>query len=236
MKYYFVFGGTDSRELGVLIDTMPPVQRPRKRVTTVTVPGRAGVLTINESDEAYDTYVQSFNISVPGNKVHELIKALEGEKWLTLSNDPHRRQLAQVINAFSLKKVSKNLDWYTGAVAFECQPYKYGLADSTEVYESGEFINNDGDITERPVITVYGTGTLSVNIMGMGDTAEPFTVENVVGGCVIDCAAYMVTDLDGNIITAQSRGEFPTIPQAKRQYIFITGADSCSVKRAVRYL
>lgn len=236
MKYYFVFNGTDSRDLGIYIESMPQTQRPRKRVTTVTIPGRAGALTISEGDEAYDTYIQSMVINVRPERAQELIDLLNGEGWLTLCNDPHVKQRAQVLNAFTLKRISKGLEWLNTTLAFTCQPYKYSIAETVEVYDSGDFINNDGDVVERPVITVYGTGTISVKITGMGESSESFVVEDVNGGCVIDCDAREVLTLEGELITSHSKGEFPAIPARKRQYIFLTGAESCSIKRAVRRL
>lgn len=236
MKYYFVFNGTDSRDLGIYIESMPQTQRPRKRVTQVTIPGRAGALTISEGDEAYDTYIQSMVINVRPERAQELIDLLNGEGWLTLCNDPHVKQRAQVLNAFTLKRISKGLEWLNGTLAFTCQPYKYSIAETVEVYDSGDFIYNNGDVVERPVITVYGSGTLSVRIGSMGGYDNTFTVADVSGGCVIDCDAREVLSLTGDIITAKSRGDFPAIPARERLYIFIGGADSCSIKRAVRRL
>lgn len=232
MKHYFIFNGVDSRDLGILIESMPPVQRGRKRVTQVTVPGRAGQLTMSEGAEAYDPYVQNLNISVRPERAQELIDLISGEGWLTLSNDPHARQRAQVLNALLLKRVSKGLNWLTGALAFTCQPYKYDIADSVETYEDGDFIINDGDIEERPVITVYASGDISVTV-GSGET---FEVAGVPGGCVIDCDAREVLSLSGELMTARSKGAFPVIPARERVNIFLTGADTCTVKRAVRRL
>ena len=37
---YFIYNGIDSREMGVIITSMPPVIRAEKRVDTITIPGR----------------------------------------------------------------------------------------------------------------------------------------------------------------------------------------------------
>ena len=45
---YFIYNGKDSRDMGVILESLPPITRPKRRMETLTIPGRNGTLCIDE--------------------------------------------------------------------------------------------------------------------------------------------------------------------------------------------
>lgn len=231
MIHWFSFKNKDSRDFGIRLAEVPPIQRGRERVTQVTIPGRAGTLTLTEGDESFEPYTQGLAFTVPEENVPLVLSWLKGDGWLTISNDPDRRQMARAVNAVSFKRKSWKLIRSTVTVQLICQPLKEQLHPGEYMIESGIRIANTGDVPERPVFTLRGSGDITLAAGG-----NTLTLSGIEGGCIVDCAMYEVLTLDGKtIITGKSSGDFPYLPVGISPVTF-TGADSAQIKRAVRYL
>ena len=210
---YFIFKGVDSRSMSIVSGGAAPLIRAEERVEHVTIPGRSGDLTVTEGEKIFNSYIQTYPISVRGSEnKRRVMDWLTGEGFVTFSTDPDRRQKARVIGAVTLNKISKNMDAYTGEIQFYCSPLKEEISDAAVTLTAAGTVMNSGDVEAGPKITVTcaagatvvitaGGGTFTVNLDGRSDT-----------GCVIDSEAEMVTSLDGTVnLTALSSGPFPRL-------------------------
>ena len=228
---YFVFKGIDSRTFDIKLNGVPPLQRGKKRVQQITIPGRAGTLTLSEGDESYEPYIQGLAISVPADQWARVQRWLTGSGSLTLCNDPDRAQDAEVINQLNFQKVSKFIDYYKGQIQFYCQPLKNDIAPARQEVTDSAVIVNMGDVPEKPIITVYGTGNITI-----ATDSGVLQVAEVNGGCIIDCGAYEITNLEKTeLLTGKSTGDFPALPVG-RSVVTVSGADHVSIERRQRYL
>ena len=232
MHSTFTFKGTASSTHGILIEHIAPIQRGEERVSNIIIPGRPGDLTIVEGEDIYNPYIQTVVISVPGNKVSTVRAWLRGSGWLTFSNDSSRRQQALVINAVTLEKVPHSINWYRGDVEFYCQPIKRPLTDASASVTSGGNVTNAGDLVMYPLITLAGSGDMTVTILQ--NTLSIDDVPN--GGCIIDTEAHMVTNGAGTeSLNAQVSGSWPVLPVGTYALTY-TGATGCTFTNRERYL
>ena len=209
---FFIWKNADCRSIGITLPAPPQIIRGEERVSHVTIPGRAGELTLTEGDNIYQSYIQTVTIQGRGAyRMREILNWLKGDGYVTFGGEPDRRQKARVIGAVSMNRHSKNTDYWTGEVQFYCEPLKELLMPAaTEITSSGSTVVNAGDVKSRPKITATASGT-SMTITKGGKT---LTITGVTSGnkYIIDCEAGMVTNAAGTEnLTANSTGDFPVL-------------------------
>ena len=209
---FFIWKNADCRSMGITLPAPPQIIRGEERVSHVTIPGRAGELTLTEGDNIYQSYIQTVTIQGRGAyRMREILNWLKGDGYVTFGGEPDRRQKARVIGAVSMNRHSKNTDWWTGEVQFYCEPLKELLNPATtEITSSGSAVVNAGDVKSRPKITATASGT-SMTITKGGKT---LTITGLTSSSqyIIDCEAGMVTNAAGTEnLTANSTGDFPVL-------------------------
>ena len=209
---FFIWKNADCRSMGIWIPAPPQIVRGEERVSHVTIPGRAGELTLTEGENIFQSYIQTVTIQMRGAyRIREVMNWLKGEGYVTFGGEPDRRQKARVIGAVSMNRHSKNTDWWTGEVQFYCEPLKELLnPTTTEITSSGSAVVNAGDVKSRPKITATASGT-SMTITKGGKT---LTITGLTSSSqyIIDCEAGMVTNAAGTEnLTANSTGDFPVL-------------------------
>lgn len=230
MQPYFVWRGKDSRAMGVIVSSYPPIIRPVERAVQQTIPGRPGTLTVTQGDDVYDAYVKSFVIGLrPGVDAQAVIGWLRGSGEMVFGNEPGYRYFGRILAAVQFDKVGA---WSlkSGAVQFFAQPYKGRSPKEPDVTvtSSTTSILNPGDVASRPVITVGSAGTLSLAI---GDTS--LTVTSAPSGLVIDCDAGVMLS-GGALWTGSWEGEFLRIPPGAAA-VSLTGP-SCALAPNWRWI
>lgn len=233
---WFIWKGEDCRSKGVRLQGPVPIVRPEERVEHVTIPGRAGELTLLEGDDIYNSYIQTATILVPGwYRVSEIYRWLRGSGYVTFHGEPNRRQKARVIGAMTLQRHAYNLDWWTGEVQFYCEPLKEALKDDSLTVAINGTVYNRGDVTCRPMITVQATAT-TMAISAGGNT---LTVTGATSGRTyyIDCDSRIIWHGTSTITvdTQLTSGDFPQLV-AGSNTVGGSGWSSMTMVRRERYL
>lgn len=232
MAHYFIFNDISSRDMHVLIASPIEIIKPEERVNHVTLPGRCGELTQTEGDHIYNSYIQTVPISVYGSEfVRPVEKWLSGGGYVTFSSQPDLKQRARVINAVTLKKHSKNINAWTGDVQFYCEPVKGFVGEEDiEITESGTTVTNPGDLTAYPLITVEGSGTVTITMGG-----NILTIPNLVDGWVVDSEMQWITNNGVPQMNAWS-GNFPALPAGNSTVMFTGGITKLTITPRWRVL
>lgn len=207
MKYSFTWNGVSSTSEGIRLREMPQIVRPEERVNHIVIPGRSGELTETEGTDIYNSYIQTVPIAVDSlAHVKDIEWWLRGDGYVTFCNESNRKQRARVINAVTFQKHSKNSSWYEAEVQFYCDPLKEALTESSvEITSSGGTITNPGDVESRPLITIIGSGDITIRI---NDRA--LVLEGVVSGWKVDSDLEWV--IDGTTpLSGVCSGDFPRI-------------------------
>jgi phage-related protein len=59
---YFIWKGTNSNTMGVVVRSYPPIVCPKERTQDRSVPGRPGSLTMLEGTDVYEPFAQHCNV------------------------------------------------------------------------------------------------------------------------------------------------------------------------------
>ena len=182
--HFFQFNGTDSREMHIRVPDRIPIIRPEERVEHVIIPGRSGELTQTQGDDIYNSYIQTVRITVLGRQyIPQVVAWLRGEGWVTFDSQPTRKQMARVINAITFEQHSRNLDLWHGDVQFYCDPVKRNVSESSSIIitESGAQLSNPGNMRALPLITVVGSGRVTIRMGG-----KSLVIPELTSGWVVD--------------------------------------------------
>lgn len=210
----FTWNGMSAAAKGIVVTQLPPRQTAAKRDEQHVIPYRSGVLHVQ--DGSYDEIIKTCACYIPyeqGPSAQSLtdIRAwLAGNGSLTLSNDPGHRYNADIISQIDFN------DWVQGyediefQVVFECEPFGYRTDSAAFSATSAALITNPGTAAALPLITVTGSGDVSLMV-----GQEIILLEGLDGTVKLDCALQECYSESDGLITNQNAlmtGEFPSIP------------------------
>ena len=189
MEPYIVFRGIDSRDVGVVIEDMFDIHRPKRNVQTIQVPGRDGRLM--QDDGTYDTYTISAKINCFGAPLSDVYAWLNGSGNLILGDEPER-----FIRASATAQI-KNTRFRCGGcydslqVSFDCQPFRYHVeaedGDDAEITASPHTLTNPGTYKSAPRIKVEGTGdvvlTIGTQVVEIEGLEDGIIIDSELGDC-----------------------------------------------------
>lgn len=225
---YFVWKGTDSRSMGIILSDPIPIIRPEERVEHIQIPGRSGDLTELEGEAVFNSYIQTVSLIVRGGyRIREIYNWLRGSGYVTFSGDPDKRQPARVVGAVTLQKHSRNLDMWVGEVQFYCQPMKERLEDVSEVLTSQTNVYNRGDVLAKPLYKLtynddgqHTSGTATIHVTGNSQLPQPtvdmnrIIIRQLTQGQVVWVDSETMTVLNADktaILNAQTSGFCPVM-------------------------
>ncbi len=207
MQDYFLWNSVDCRTYGIHVTEQPPITIPAERSTQTNVPGRPGSLTQLEGDDVYDDMLLTATcfISDPA-QIPAIAAWLKGSGTVAFANRTGGYYKARIANQISFEKVLRGNPHCTFAVNFRCFPFWYQEDAATiTVTTSGTMVTNPGSVYAEPILTVYGSGDITLMV---GTTIVE--LENISGSIVLDCAlqeAYLGATLMNDHMT----GEFPVL-------------------------
>ena len=231
-RYWFKWNGTRSDAKNIILNAAPQIVKPEERVQHVTIPGRAGELTVTEGENIFNSYIQTIGIAVhQAANVPAVENWLKGDGVVTFSSQSGLEQDARVVGAVTLEKHSRNLDWWEEDVQFYCSPIKRDVNEQTvAVTTSGTGINNPGDMTAYPLIEITGSGLITVSCGG-----KTLTIPSCTSGWVIDSENEWI--LQGS--TPQGgvcSGDFPVLQKGANTITFTGSVTMLMITPRYRYL
>lgn len=207
MQDYFIWNGTDCQDYGIHVTEQPPITIPAERSTQTNVPGRPGSLTQLEGEDVYDDLLLTATcfISDPA-QIPAIAAWLKGAGTVTFANRTGGYYKARIANHIPFEKVLRGNPHCTFAVNFRCFPFWYQEdAANITVNTSGTIVTNPGSVYAEPILTMYGSGDITLMV---GTTIVE--LEDISGSIVLDCAlkeAYQSTTLMNDRMT----GDFPVL-------------------------
>lgn len=187
MTPYIVINGVSSKSInGLLIQTLPPISKPKQRVQTEEIDGRDGDIITPLGYAAYD---KQFSIGLRGEyNVDDVIEYLNTEGKITFSNEPDK-----YYNFTQLEQVDfeKLIRYKTARVSLHVQPFKYSAYETAKsyTYESGTTgatisVRNNGNTYSKPTLSLTGTGDIYVYLgntqiflIELGATSTTITID-----------------------------------------------------------
>ena len=176
MMDWFEWNGVRCTQYGIHVLEQPPVTIPSERVTFTDVPGRSGSLTQLEGDDVYDDMVLTVTCLIADpSRIPEIVAWLRGSGTVTFANRQGGFYHARVVNQIPFEKILRGNPHRSFVINFRCKPFWY-LSDVKPITltTSGSFITNPGCVASEPVITVYGSGEITL-MVGMTITELEIT-------------------------------------------------------------
>lgn len=159
MINYIELNGEKSTSVkGLLIQSLPPITKPKMRTSTETIDGRDGDIVTKLGYAAYDKEV---SIGLHGDfDIDDAIAFFDSEGEVVFGNEPDKYYRYQILDQIDFERLVR---FRTATVKMHVQPLKYDAVDRVfEAIGKSVTLRNRGNVASRPTVTVYGSGTVSL--------------------------------------------------------------------------
>jgi len=232
MNDWFIWNGVSCAQYGIYVSEQPPITIPSERATHTNVPGRPGSLTTLEGEDVYDDLVLTATcfLSDP-SQIPSIAAWLKGSGTITFANRPGGFYYARVANQISFEKILRGNMHRAFAVNFRSKPFWYTEnVEPITLTESGTFITNPGSVYSEPVITVYGSGDITLMV---GTTVVELT--GIDGSITLD-TPLMEAYKDTTGMNGSMSGDFPTLAPGANAVSWNGNVTSVVIQLNWRYL
>jgi len=165
MRNYIILNGINSNEIeGLLIQELPPISKPKIRTQIDEIDGRDGDIVTKLGFSAYD---KTISIGLYGNyDIDDVISFFNSEGTITFSNEEDKYYNYQILDQIDFDRLVR---YKTAKVTLHVQPFKYSNIEGTKTYnqldnETSISIINNGNYISKPILTIYGTGTINISL------------------------------------------------------------------------
>lgn len=203
---YIIWKGVNSNTIpGLLIQELPSISKPPMRYSTIEVDGRDGDII---DELGYGSYDKTLTIGLTRNfDINQVIKYFSGSGNLILSNESDKYYKAKILEQVDYERL---LRFRVATIIFHVEPYKYKVSetetDITITNQTSVSVTNSGLEKSKPLITLYGSGTVTFTLNGL----DVFNINIDDSYVVIDSQeenAYKGTTLKNRNMT----GSFPLL-------------------------
>lgn len=225
--HYCIFKDIDSRELGLYMERCPERVSPKRRDETFTIPGRHGNLTT--TDGAFETYIRSAEFIVKDEKRFDDICAhFKGSGWLIFDNEPDRKYKARVANQIEFSHIIRNFKRFV--VEFEVQPFAYDVCEQTIVKSEPFSIFNMGTFESEPIITIYGTGNITLYVNNQSVTLKEITSNIIINSEVQNAYSGSLS------LNNKMSGDFPVLNLGENNISWIGNVTKLEIQPNWRWI
>lgn len=219
-----VYGGESSGNYGMVVAEAPAYERPKRKETIYTVPGRNGVIVFQ--DDAWEDVTREYSVWLAEGDGASLAQKVDAfEAWLNSKKGYQRLEDNFEPDVYRLAYYSggdgftNNLTQYGEAsLHFTCRPERFLVSGETPVVVTeGSALINPTKYASKPLIHIEADNqTVSVTINGKTITA---LVSDFIN---IDCETMDAYRLPVENKNSNISGSFPTIAPGNNT-VAITG-------------
>ena len=208
----FTFKGIDSEEYGVIVETPPDIPVGVLRSQTQKIGGRSKLLHFIEGEGAIEPVTLTLECALlrpDDDAVNQVAAWLTGGGDLVIPGDEDHSYRAWVKSQIDLKNILRARSDRRFTVQFECEGLKYRYPPAAAIrLTAPRRVNNPGTAAAEPLITLYGSGNVSLLV---GEST--LMIDGVTDYVMIDCAAQLVYREEQNLGASVTRvGDWPVIP------------------------
>lgn len=167
---YIVLNGKKSTLInGLLISSLPPISKPKKRAQFEEIDGRDGDVV---TPLGYAAYTKQIEVGLYGRyDVNDVIAYFDSEGIVTFSNEPDKYYFYQILEQIDFERLIR---FKTAKVKFHVQPFKYSLVEKI-MNEDFNLFNAIEYQEEKRGLSLSAIGN-TITIKGTADAATEFYV------------------------------------------------------------
>lgn len=227
---WFTFKGIDSREMGVIVTAMPETVRAERRIESITVAGRNGSLHTDEG--VYESYDRTMECAlIKRARLDEIAAWLVGSGEMTFSTEPDKVYRVTIANKISITQMMRVFQKFQ--IILDTQPFKYSVNAAGDALEltAPTTIRNSGTVYSEPLITVYGSGDITLTVNG-----ADFPLYGVQESITIDSEMMEVFKGDTNQNGKYGGAEFPRFEVGKNEIRWTGNVSKIKIQPRWRWL
>lgn len=227
-----VWAGISSDDVDVTVEHYPKRVLPKRKMRTVSVPGRNGDLI--EVEDAYENYNQPYDICIRTRKKGELYdKANAVAEWLLSPKGYNRLEDSYDINSFReaffpdpAEFVNTLNRFGKATIQFVCKPQRFlRTGEQLIAASAATVLYNPSKFTALPEITVHGSGS---GVLTVGDLS--ISISSITDGMILDSETENAYKDSANLNSAISAASFPTFGAGETAIGWTGGITSLSIK------
>lgn len=166
-----ILNGTSNTELkGLIIQTLPPITKPKMRNRAEEIDGRDGdIITLL----GYSAYDKTFTIGLSYDyDIDEIIDYFNRSGTVTFSNEPDKYYNYTILEQIDFEKLIR---YKTATVTMHVQPFKYSTIETLKSFETNLLVLQDYTKTLNGMtVKSYLDGKITVE--GRGTAATEFYI------------------------------------------------------------
>ena len=232
MNDWFEFNGVKCTTYGIHVTEFPPLTMPSERATYTSVPGRPGSLTTLEGDDVYEDQILTATCFITDtSQIAAISQYLKGSGTVTFANRQGGFYYARIVNQISFEKILRGNPACTFTVNFRCKPFWYQSdVSNITLTTSGTFVTNPGSVYAEPIITVYGSGDITLMV---GTTIVELT--SVSSSITLD-STLMEAYKGSTSLNSSMSGDFPVLKSGANAVSWSGNVTSVVITPNWRYL
>lgn len=161
MNYITINGVRSDTVKGLIIQSLPPITKPKMRTTVEEIDGRDGDIITKLGYSAYDKEV---SIGLYGDfDIDDCIKYFDSEGSVVFSNEPDKYYRFTIIDQIDFDRLIR---FRTAKVKFHVQPFKFSDVDKSITWTSNliavkdfDSLSHSVDLKTHTTIAINGTAT-----------------------------------------------------------------------------
>ncbi len=209
---YIILNGVNSKNInGLLIQSLPPISKPKIRTSVEEIDGRDGDIV---TTLGYAAYNKALSIGLKGDyNVDDVINYFNSSGRVTFSNEADKYYNYSIYEQIDFNKLIR---FKTATVNLHVQPFKYSIDEPPITYNNTDNltivkipVRNTGNIYSKPLLTITGKDTITIYVNEVQVLA--LDLSSAGQTMIIDVAGQNATDTDGNFLNRQVTGDYNNV-------------------------
>ena len=209
---YLILNGVSSKNItGLLIQSLPPISKPKIRTSVEEIDGRDGDIVTTLGYAAYD---KPISIGLKGEyNVDDVIEYFNGSGQVIFSNELDKYYNYAIYDTIDFNRLIR---FRTATLNMHVQPFKYSVDEPPIKWTNTNgttianiSVRNTGNIYSKPTLTITGKGTINIYL----DNTQILELALSAAGetIIIDVESMNATDTDGNYLNRQVTGDYDNL-------------------------